>query len=448
MKKDILLLLVVTVATLLVALGLIHRYAPQLLGAPPDLQLVALDKKLPAFYAGALRAPENSKDFLLKDPLTRVRGRPFYPVMPGVGPHDMLGFRNAGVPDTADIITIGDSMTYGNNAFMEQNWPAWMQAALQRPEVNVYNMSIGGWTAIQYLDMMDYAPRFRPYAVVVAFYTGNDPLEAFQMVKGNDNWHWLMDTDGITASGLPKFSLDVPPQEQWPVRFADGVHTVFTPQLRLISNTRHPATDAGYAILARAAGLMAEKAGKAGVQLIFTIIPTKELAFARKVEAEGLEAPPQYRDLVAAETGRIQTLAAELGALPGARYVDVVEPLQQAALGSVALYPENINGHPVAAGYRVIGERIATAVAGRVPEPYCGLYVESSGKQYFPILVSRAGVWHIAAQSVLQQNGWPDGSKATVADPRRLARLPQLGSLNRVDPPHFGPAMCQDTPAG
>jgi hypothetical protein len=162
MKKDFVLLFGVTVVTLLVALGLIHRFAPQLLGAPPDLQLVTLDKKLPAFFAGALREADNSKDFLLKDPLTRVRGRPFYPAVLGTGPHDMLGFRNTGVPDAADIVTIGDSMTYGNNAVMEQNWPSWMLAALQRPEVNVYNMSIGGRTAVQYLDMMDYARRFRP----------------------------------------------------------------------------------------------------------------------------------------------------------------------------------------------------------------------------------------------------------------------------------------------
>jgi hypothetical protein len=134
---------------------------------------------------------------------------------------------------------------------------------------------------------------------------------------------------------------------------------VFTPQLRLISNTSHPAVDAGYAIMTRAAELLAEKAKQAGIKLIFTIIPTKELVYARKVEAEGLAAPPQYRELVTAETGRIRTPAAALGALPGARYVDVVEPLQQAALEPVALYPENINGHPVEAGYRVIGERIA-----------------------------------------------------------------------------------------
>ena len=66
----------------------------------------------------------------------------------------MLGFRNAAVPVAADIVTIGDSMTYGNNAVMEENWPAWMLAALQREDVKVYNMSTGGWAAVQYLDML------------------------------------------------------------------------------------------------------------------------------------------------------------------------------------------------------------------------------------------------------------------------------------------------------
>jgi hypothetical protein len=221
---------------------------------------------------------------------------------------------------------------------------------------------------------------------------------------------------------------------------------VFTPQLRLISSTSHPATDAGYSILAGAARLIAEKARKAGVRLFFTIIPTKELVYARKVEAEGLEAPEQFLELAAAESARIRTLAAELGVLPGARYVDVVESLQQAALGTAALYLEDINGHPVATGYQVIGEHIARAVAGVVPEPPCGLFMELVDGKYYPILISPAGVWLVGTESVLEKNGWPGGD-VPVADPRRLIRMPHLGTLYQIDPSRFGPAMCAGTPA-
>jgi len=446
-KKNLFLMLAVTALTLVLALGLIRALAPGLLGGPADLQLVQLDDRLPAFYKGVFRDEHaGDREFLLKDPLTRVRARPFHLSTPKAGPHDVLGFRNASVPVAADIVTIGDSMTYGNNAVMEQNWPAWMLAALRRDDVNVYNMSTGGWAAVQYLDMLDYAAAFRPYLVVVAFYSGNDPLESFQMAQGNRNWQWLLERAGIAAGvsldGLPAFSLDVPPEQQWPVTFGDGVTTVFTPQLRLISNTNHPAVDAGYALMATAGRLMAEKVKALGMRVVFTVIPTKELVYADKVQAENLVAPEPYRALVSAESGRLQTLVAQLQAIDGVRYVDVVKPLQQAALGNTALYPENSNGHPLAAGYKVIGDSIAAAVTGLVPEPPSGLYAMIDGNEFYPVLVNDEGVWYFRSEADIEQNGWPAGEIPMVF-PRQLLRLRHNGVASGVDTQRFGPACCR-----
>src|SRR5262245_66274834 len=39
------------------------------------------------------------------------------------GGHDEWGFRNARRPETADIVCIGDSMTYGNLALARGSWP-------------------------------------------------------------------------------------------------------------------------------------------------------------------------------------------------------------------------------------------------------------------------------------------------------------------------------------
>ena len=447
MKRNLFLMLGVTALTLVVALGLIRTLAPGLLGGPTDLQLVQLDERVPPFFAGVFREEHtSSREFLLKDPLTRVRARPFLQSIPGAGPHDVLGFRNAAVPVAADIVTIGDSMTYGNNAVMEENWPAWMLAALQREDVKVYNMSTGGWAAVQYLDMLDHAASFRPYLVVVAFYTGNDPLESLQMVNGNENWHWLKEragiADGVTMKGLPAFSLDIPPEEQWPVTFGDGVATVFTPQLRLISNTGHPGVDAGYALMATAGRLLADKAKQLGVQLMFTIIPTKELVYADKVSAEGLDAPEPYRALVSAEAGRVEALAVQLQAIEGTQYVDVVKSLQQAALGITALYPNDTNGHPLAAGYRVIGESIAVAVAGLVPVPASGLYAYASDNEIFLVLVNDEGLWYFQSEAVIEENGWPAGEVPMITS-RQLLGLPFKGVIERADPERFGPACCQ-----
>jgi hypothetical protein len=267
------------------------------------------------------------------------------------------------------------------------------------------------------------------------------------MVQGNGHWAWLQADAGIadtvSLDGLPAFSLDVPADEQWAVTFNDGVATVFTPQLRLISNTDHPAVDAGYALMARVAALIAEQAPALGIQPVFTVIPTKELVHVEKVRAAGLEVPEPYRELVAAERARLDALAARLQALAGARYVDVLEPLQRAALEGTALYMNDTNGHPAAAGYRVIGERIAAALTGLLPEPPRGLYAYAGGDSYYPVLVNTEGLWHFESIAYIQQNGWPEGDLRKLS-PRQALRLPFQGVIDHVDPRRFGPACCRD----
>ena len=127
MKKEWMLLSISVLVTLIASLGIIRWIAPDLLGVSSNLQLVQLDEKLPAFYEGVFRRDkENAGELLLNDPLTRVRARPFlHDMQPlGYGPHDILGFRNYSVPRVADVVTIGDSQTYGNNAFLSGNWPS------------------------------------------------------------------------------------------------------------------------------------------------------------------------------------------------------------------------------------------------------------------------------------------------------------------------------------
>ena len=65
---------------------------------------------------------------------------------------------------------------------------------------------------------------------------------------------------------------------------------------------------AGYRIMADVAARIGKLAQANGVKVIFTIIPTKELVYAARVEAEGLDAPADYNHLVASERRRIADL--------------------------------------------------------------------------------------------------------------------------------------------
>jgi hypothetical protein len=442
-NKEGLLLLGSGVVTLLAVLGLIRWLAPGLLGGPADLQLVQLDEKVPAYYRGVFQDDGSSSDgeFLLKDPLTRVRARPLYPRYKGLGPHDILGFRNTAVPVAADIVTIGDSMTYGNNAFLEQNWPSRMAVNLKREDINVYNMSTGGWAAVQYLDMFGYALAFQPRVVIVAFYTGNDPLESFQMAYGNEHWAELVPDPALSAGDAPAVSLDTATDEQWDVVFRDGVHEVFTPRYRLASNDDHPAVIAGYAIMAKVAERISKLAQSKGVSVIFTIIPTKELVYARKVAAEGLDAPVEYRKLVMLEQQRIDGLRGYLEKLTGVRYVDTLEALQQAALGDVNLYPDVGNGHPVSSGYEVIGKALAQAVRESLPPLRSGLYALMDSDSFKVLLINREGAWYFNDFDLLEANGWPPEELQTIGL-RDIKNIPHRGVVDAVDPARFGPASC------
>ena len=447
MKKEALLLLGSIVATLLIALGLLRWQAPGLLGGPTDLQLVQLDTKLPAYYSGIFREADASSDgFLLKDPLTRVRARPFYPRYRDLGPHDILGFRNRGVPVVADIVTIGDSMTYGNNATLEQNWPSCLATNLEAKHPGIYNMSTGGWAAVQYLDMFSYALAFRPRVVIVAFYSGNDPLESFQMAYGNQHWQSLIPDPALSAADIPAVAGTENTDDRWDMAFRGGVHTIFTPRYRLASNDAHPVVTAGYAIMANVAARIAGLAQVNGVEVIFTIIPTKELVYAARVEAEGVAAPADYNRLVTSERGRIADLRSRLESLPGARYVDLLEPLQQAALGELSLYPETVNGHPVAAGYEVIGSELARVVADLLPASPCGLFALMDDDTFNVLLVNRNGVWYFNSPELIEANGWPPEELPTIAL-RDILELPHRGVVGSIDPARFGPASCREQQA-
>jgi len=443
MKKEWLLLFISIAATVVVALGLIRWLAPDLLGGPTDLQLVQLDEKVPAFYEGVFREEHFSyRDFQLKDPLTRVRNHPFFPRVEVLGPHDLLGFRNREVPVAADVVTIGDSITYGNNAVIEQNWPSHLQTAINRDDVTVYNMSTGGWGAVQYLDMFSKATLFKPRVVVVAFYTGNDPLESFSMVYGNEHWRWLMPDAGLSASDAPSVTFPAPEAETWPVAFQDGVITAFTPTLRLASNQDHRAVKAGYDIMAGVAEQISKLAQQGGVKVVFTIIPTKELVFAEKVRREGVTAPEDYALLVQHENKNIERLAVAISSLPNANYVDLLTPLQNAVLGPTNLYTNSADGHPSAAGYRVIGETIAQEISESIPDRASGLYALQNGDSYQILLINEEGVWNFRSEDLIEENGWPPGTLPSI-DYRDTVNLPHRGVITTVDPARFGPACCE-----
>jgi lysophospholipase L1-like esterase len=439
-RNQLLLLSVSTVATVLIALGLIRWLAPGLLGIAPDLQLVQVSREVPPFYDNVFRQADiEQSEFILQDPIVIKRAVPLFPDKIGMGPNDILGFRNRSVPNVADIVTIGDSQTYGNNAPLELNWPSHLAAALPIKAPTVYNMSCGGWDGIQYLDIFKKALRFSPRVVVVAFYSGNDPFGAFGAAYGTDRWEDLRPDPSLRIKDAPESSWPPKQEDMWGVEFLDGTSTVFTPKARLSSNhERHPAVTAGYGVLAEIGRRIAGSGRRAGVPVVFTVIPTKELVFWPRIRDEGFSPPAEYRELIDGEAHHISWLEGKLSGLEGARFVDVVKPLQDAAR-SLPIYPSDSNGHPYPGGYRVIGEAIAGAADRHLIEQPAGLVFETLGPgQMATLYVQDGGKWLFASYELAAANGWAP-SDGTFAESRDLAGLEYRGLITAVDPASYGP---------
>jgi hypothetical protein len=102
---------------------------------------------------------------------------------------DRWGFRNREVPQTADIVAIGDSHTYGNTAKMDQSWPYVLGHLTGR---SVYNMAMGGYGPNQYFYLLKTrALSLKPRIVLCGLYMGDDFENAFTITYGLDHWAYL-----------------------------------------------------------------------------------------------------------------------------------------------------------------------------------------------------------------------------------------------------------------
>jgi len=124
-----------------------------------------------------LRFAVNPGDFLqatlIEDPVLGHRIEPF-----STG-HDALGYRNSGVPTQADIVAIGDSMTYGVSAPRDFSWP--QQLGRLRGK-HVYNMALGGYGPLHYLYLARAsAANLKPKLLVIGVYLGNDLMDAYNL---------------------------------------------------------------------------------------------------------------------------------------------------------------------------------------------------------------------------------------------------------------------------
>ncbi|HJU65052.1 MAG TPA: GDSL-type esterase/lipase family protein, partial [Gemmatimonadaceae bacterium] len=93
--------------------------------------------------------------------------------------HDAWGYRNDSVPVRADVVTIGDSFTYGFAAPSGGSWPRHLA---QLSGLTIYNAGVGGYGPCEYEIVLERTSTLEPRTVIVGLHTGNDLGDAYRAV--------------------------------------------------------------------------------------------------------------------------------------------------------------------------------------------------------------------------------------------------------------------------
>jgi lysophospholipase L1-like esterase len=324
------------------------------------------------------------------------------------------------VPQQAAVVAIGDSMTYGDGVTHDSTWPRFLGTLLGEP---IYNMSMGGYGPLQYLHLaQEYATRLRPRVLLVGLYLGNDVIDAYNSAHRLPHWsawraanagadgevefdvefrraaddgrqrrplaalrHWLSKHSVLysmsrtTLMRAPLFqwlaareadrpTAPRPPDREMPwADPAGSVRTTFTPQLRLSAlDLELPSVREGLRITQGVFSQLRHELDARGTRLLVILIPTKERVYCDYLKDSGARMPDALLRLCDAEDRVKQELTRHFE-MEGIAYVDVVGALNEQVRRHAQLYPSDFDGHPQAAGYRVIARLVYEAMRSLPP---------------------------------------------------------------------------------
>lgn len=309
---------------------------------------------------------------------------------PGSGTADGSGFRNATVPERAEVLCVGDSQTWGFHVERDETYAVQLGKALQ---VTAYQMANGGYGPVQYRALVRRGLALQPRLVVVGFYFGNDLLDAVDyagLASATDlrtadrqyppprnpeldgasspnatmafvdavlaHSRLLGSAATIVKSRLRGGMLDAQPGA---VPFDDpAVATVLLPTYRLPTVDPANATVRdGLRITALCLRDLAAACRAAGAHCVVLAIPTKEFVYAEWQAGTGRELAPLAALRAAEAKTRAEWFAAATAS--GCDVVDLAPACIAALATGTALWPAGGDGHLAPAGHALAARLLA-----------------------------------------------------------------------------------------
>jgi hypothetical protein len=321
------------------------------------------------------------------------------------GGFDAWGFRNREVPKTVDIVTIGDSHTYGNTATMDDSWPSVLGGLTGR---TVYNLGLGGYGPNQYIELLrSRALGLKPQLVICGFYMGDDFENAFVITYGLEHWTYLRELprDKVTIDRseiwepppalsrqktmriwLSRHSLIYQLLVHGPVfgrlqgevqiknaaRLYGTATSLSIPQKNILEafrpvgilrnlDQRSDSVREGMRITFKLLKEMNEITRKNAIQFLVAVIPTKEMVFSQYLEHNSTLALHDTLDSLIANERLARGTLVKFLTDSDIRYVDTLPALTQ-SLEHELYVRTAADMHPNRNGYRVIAEAVYRAL--------------------------------------------------------------------------------------
>ena len=320
-------------------------------------------------YIGNLGTPTNA---------LVLSGRDYY----AIHHTDGYGFRNSWPwPKTADIVTLGDSVVFGQGVEDEHAWPAILAHSFSKNRV--INLGLIGAGPQQYLRVYEtFGRKLHPKVVLVGFFMGNDfwDVETFDLwLKSGAGGSYMVWRD-FGRPNSTSLSLQQPigrlvgalmwraemlarksylyslllyaksnlrswvPSETKTFRAPNGARIHWTPAV-FANNTKraHPG-DPVFQVTVDTLQRIHSLAEQDGATGLVVLQPSKEEVYSPLL---GESLPDAAAPLRAALAKR------------GIPYLDLLEPFRRHAANGEVLFFET-DGHPNARGYALIGELVSS----------------------------------------------------------------------------------------
>lgn len=321
-------------------------------------------------------------------------GTKMNPALPDI---DDRGFRNPEPLGPPDIVTLGDSHTYGVNVSSAESWP---QQLADMDDVTVYNLGVGSYGTLQYSYLIDEAIKMKPGHIVLALYVTNDLDDVCKLVNKTNYWDDWMSAHGydpsvcreksgawrtlkryLTKSNLYWIVASAVKRVYEARDFGDSLvvreeanHTIM--KYKSILNHKRKMDMSrerialGFEVTKGVIADMEKKCDEAGIDFSIVFIPSKSRAFFGYLTSRGYMLSGDYYQLVENESNLVSKFSEFFDGL-GIEHVDAGPYVLEELYTSSGVYSPSDDGHPMESGYKAYaraahdGVRMEPASPGR-----------------------------------------------------------------------------------